>query len=272
MNSFGKDDNACVSVIMPVYNAESTVIRSVESVVAQSYTDWELFIIDDGSSDHSPKIIKDFIAVSDQEIQKKIFYTRKKNEGPSKARNLGIEKSTGRFIAFLDSDDMWIREKLEIQVQYANLYPEVGIISGGFNRSVVKAGREFVTISFRQLLQQNYFNTPTVLLERKKLGVSRFNEDQKYSEDYRLWLKLTYTCKGIYLNKTIAKSITGKLNYGISGLSANLWQMEKGELSNFYFLWKTKRIKGSQFILTSSLSLIKFLRRIFILAVKQHDI
>ena len=62
MSSFGKEGNGCVSVIMPVYNAELTVLQSVQSVVLQSYTDWELYIIDDGSLDDSPKIIKDFIS------------------------------------------------------------------------------------------------------------------------------------------------------------------------------------------------------------------
>ena len=125
-------------------------------------------------------------------------------------------------------------------------------------------------ISFRQLLQRNYFNTPTVLLERKKLGGHRFSENQKYSEDYRLWLELTHKYRGLYLNNTVAKSITGKFNYGFSGLSSNLWQMEKGELSNFYFLWNMKKINGSQFILCSILSLAKFFRRKLILAVKHY--
>ncbi|ROI09193.1 glycosyltransferase family 2 protein [Chryseobacterium sp. H3056] len=272
MSSFGKEGNGCVSVIMPVYNAELTVLQSLQSVVLQSYTDWELYIIDDGSLDDSPKIIKDFIAESDQDIQNKIFYTKKENEGPSKARNLGIEKSSGHFIAFLDSDDMWVRDKLEIQVKYANLYADVGIISGGFNGSVVKTGARFVSISFAQLLKRNYFNTPTVMFERRKLGESRFAENQRFSEDYRLWLELTYRYKGIYLNETIAKSITGKLSYGISGLSSNLWQMEKGELSNFYFLWKTKRIKTNTLLLSSTFSILKFLRRILILAAKRLGI
>lgn len=272
MNSFGKDDGGCVSVIMPVYNAASTVIRSVESVILQSYSDWELIIIDDGSTDRSPEIIKDFITALNPEVQQKIFYTRKENEGPSKARNLGIEKSGGHFIAFLDSDDKWVREKLEMQVKYAKQYPEAGIISGGFNASVLKTEKKYALISFRQLLQRNYFNTPTVLLERKKLGESRFSAKQKYSEDYRLWLEITYKYKGIYINQLVAKSSTGKFDYGVSGLSSNLWQMEKGELSNFYFLWNTKKINGVQLIFYSLLSLMKYFRRILIIVIKRHGI
>lgn len=109
-----------VSVIIPVYNAEASIAATVQSVLNQTYTDFELLIVDDESSDRSMEICQQF---NDPRIR--IF--RQANRGPSSARNTGIRHATGNFIALLDSDDLWLPEKLEKHLQHLNQSPNVGI-------------------------------------------------------------------------------------------------------------------------------------------------
>lgn len=99
-----------VSVIVPVYNAERFIAETIETVQQQTLTDWELLLIDDGSTDSSPKIIESYL--SDSRIQ----YLRKENAGVSAARNTGIDNATGDYFAFLDADDLWDAHNLEKKV------------------------------------------------------------------------------------------------------------------------------------------------------------
>lgn len=269
MNFIGKEDNNIVSVILPVYNASNTVIDSIESVIAQSYHFWELIIIDDGSTDNSAMLIQSFIDTLSIKLKNQIIFVHKKNEGPSKTRNLAIEKSRGSMIAFLDSDDIWIPLKLELQVSF--LQNDVGIVSGGFNKCLFSDENDFNLITFNDLLKRNFFMTPTVLISRAKLGKYRFPEFQKYSEDYKLWLDITYRYKGLYINKVLAKSVTGKFDFGISGLSSNLWKMEKGELSNYTHLYNENKIGLKQYGFCVAFSLLKCIRRVIIVKLKLYD-
>jgi glycosyltransferase involved in cell wall biosynthesis len=106
-----KDKESLISVIIPTYNREKTLPRAINSVLNQTYKNWELIIVDDGSIDNTKKILKPYLK------NKKIKYYYKKNEGVSSARNLGIKKARGEYIALLDSDDEFLREKLEIQLE-----------------------------------------------------------------------------------------------------------------------------------------------------------
>ena len=99
-----------VSIILPTYNAEKTIISTIESVFHQTYTDYELIVIDDGSTDKTRMVL--------QPYSDRIKYIYKKNGGPSSARNLGINESVGKYIAFIDSDDVWQENKLEKQIKY----------------------------------------------------------------------------------------------------------------------------------------------------------
>ena len=106
--------NDLVSVIMPSYGSEKFISKSIDSVLLQTYDNWELIIIDDCSPDESNKIIKEYLS-KDSRIK---FVKLEKNSGAAVARNKGIEIAKGRFIAFLDSDDLWLPEKLEKQISF----------------------------------------------------------------------------------------------------------------------------------------------------------
>ena len=103
-----------MSIITPLYNGEEFIKDAVESVLAQTYENWELLVIDDGSADNGYNIVKEY---SDKDKRIKLL-KNEKNSGVTKTRNKGIESSEGRYIAFLDSDDMWQKEKLERQINF----------------------------------------------------------------------------------------------------------------------------------------------------------
>ncbi len=100
-----------VSVIIPYYNSERTIVRALNSVINQVYKNFEIILIDDGSNDNSYSVVEDFIKNNSQYQIKNLYQN---NSGPSKARNLGIKQSIGKYIAFLDSDDSWDKNKLKI--------------------------------------------------------------------------------------------------------------------------------------------------------------
>jgi len=130
--------NNFVSIIIPCYNAEKYIAETIQSVVNQTYTNWELIIINDGSTDSSLNIIKEFA-----DRDSRISFIDKKNSGVSDSRNKGIEKSNGDFIAFLDADDVWFENNLDIKINallvnvysdfvFSNMYntdPNLNIIS-----------------------------------------------------------------------------------------------------------------------------------------------
>ncbi|WP_034669382.1 glycosyltransferase family A protein [Chryseobacterium populi] len=262
MNSTGKEDK--VSIVLPLYNAESTILFSIGSVLDQTYGSWELIIINDGSADNSADVVLEFINGLNAETKDKIIFLTQENKGPSFTRNRGIKSATGQYIAFLDSDDVWVKEKLEWQVYYLKNFNEVGIVSGGFNKA--GTGKDFEEIPYYKLLFKNYFLTPTVIIKKEFLEEedSCFNERKKYSEDQDLWLRLTYKRKGIYLNKVLAKNIVGKANFGESGLSANLDQMHKGEIENLIFQYRQKRISLITLVIVIGFSYLKYYRRIWL--------
>ena len=103
-----------VSIIMPAFNSARYICESIDSVLAQTYAEWELWVVDDGSTDNTAEVVKKF-------KDRRIHYVKQAtNKGVAAARNLGIEKSRGRFLAFLDSDDIWLPEKLEKQLAFMN--------------------------------------------------------------------------------------------------------------------------------------------------------
>ncbi|HKY41605.1 MAG TPA: glycosyltransferase family A protein [Pyrinomonadaceae bacterium] len=188
-----------VSVIMPAYNAEKYIADSIQSVLDQTYSNWELVVVDDGSTDKTADITKQFLA-----RDSRIKYVFQENGRLGKARNTGVENSTGSLIAFLDSDDLWLPEKLQRQVQalveegadivYSNgfIFYDPGPASGPTEFSVV-SGRVEGSKMFDSLLLENNIPVLSVLLRSEVFqNVGPFEESLPYHgcEDYDLWLKV----------------------------------------------------------------------------------
>jgi teichuronic acid biosynthesis glycosyltransferase TuaG len=196
-----KDQEALpsVSIIMPAFNREEYIAASIQSVIAQTYQNWELLIIDDGSVDKTAKIAQRFVA-----IDRRIKYLFQPNQKMARARNNGIRQSSGEFIAFLDSDDLWIEQKLELQI-HVILRANVDLVfSNGFiftDDDIDDESTAFPIISgsfsahemFELLINANRIPTLSVLVRRNMLvDAGGFDERPNYYgvEDYDLWLTL----------------------------------------------------------------------------------
>ncbi len=188
-----------VSIIMPAYNAEKHVAESIRSVLEQTHANWELIVVDDGSTDGTPDVVREFVN-SDGRIK----YIFQQNGGQASARNTGIRNSSGDLIAFLDADDLWLSEKLQLQVKKmeetnADVISSSGFVFGEEDIEVnedalaIVPGRTEGTEMFRLLYAYNRLTIQSVLTRRDVLDkVQLLDESRAYQncEDYDLWLML----------------------------------------------------------------------------------
>jgi len=251
-----------VSVIIPAYNSACTITDCINSVIEQTYENIEIIVVDDGSTDNTVEKIQVLASI----CTKKIKIIRQSNNGPSSARNRGIKMAAGDYIAFLDSDDRWYPDKIARQVDVLQKNSSAMLIgclySIGDRQAFTSCSTKVEKRTLFQLLLKNSFVTSAVMCRREVLLRFCFNEQQKYSEDYRLWLQLAangYTC--LLLNEALTK-MNDKPMWGDTGLSAKLWLMEKGELSNYKFLYDGNYISSFCYMLVSSISLCKYFRRV----------
>lgn len=184
-----------ISVIIPSYNRAWCILRALESVMNQSFSDFDVWIVDDGSSDNTREIIQDFISAGTRVPVNYIFTT---NRGVSAARNLGIRRSTGQWLALLDSDDSWVPEKLERQFQFMKAHPEYSLIHTGERwirhgkrvnppKSYQKYGGDV----FEKCLPVCMIGPSTSVIRRDILDeTGGFDENYPVCEDYDLWLRL----------------------------------------------------------------------------------
>lgn len=198
-------DYGKVSVIMPNYNSEKYIKQAIESVLSQTYKNWELIIADDCSSDSSCKIVSSII---DDRI---VLLTSKTNEGAAVARNKAIDKASGRWLAFLDSDDLWLPYKLEMQLSYmvskniAFSYTDYDLIDeNGKMLFAFKAKRDVCT--YEDLLRHNHIGCLTVVYDATKIGPTYMPVDAVKREDYACWLRILRKDISAYcLHKPMAK-------------------------------------------------------------------
>ncbi|MFH0702468.1 MAG: glycosyltransferase [bacterium] len=193
-----------ISVIIPVYNGENYIKETIISVLNQTYTDYELIIVDDGSTDSTKKIIQSF---SDP----RIIYYYQKNSGPNTTRNTGINLAKGEFIAFLDADDIWLPHKLAIQLREIKENPEIGLVYGWVyyidsNSNLI--GRKKYNIKddfYINLLLGNFVDNGSTPLIRKKCfdKVGGF-DDLKPAGDWDMWIRIAKEFKFSYVKDYIA--------------------------------------------------------------------
>lgn len=184
------DNGSLVSVIMPAFNAEKYIGDSINSVILQSYQKWELLIVNDGSTDNTKNIIKPFI-LKDKRIN---YFETDNNLGPGYARNKAIEKAKGHYIAFLDSDDMWKPEKLEVQLNFMKKNNSSFSFTGyqKINESNQNIGKKIEipnTLSYENLLKSCIIGCLTVIYDVSKLGKVYMPLINK-TQDYAMWLNI----------------------------------------------------------------------------------
>lgn len=186
----GKYVEDMVSVIMPAYNSEGCITAAVKSVLEQTFTNLELIICDDASKDGTLKTVKS-AATGDSRV---IIIENESNSGVAKTRNNAMKKASGRFIAFLDSDDLWKRDKLEKQLDFmkksgcALCYASYGLINE--NGEPLKKGQAGIreTADYKSLLKNNFIGMLTVVADRSLTGDIVFSRNRH--EDLILWLAL----------------------------------------------------------------------------------
>jgi len=187
--------NPKVSIIIPVYNGEKYITYAIESALAQTYRNFEIIVVDDGSTDGSYEKIKPFLPF--------VKYIFQENQGVAAARNTAIKHSSGELIAFLDQDDLWLPEKLELQVDYLLHNPDVGLVHSNMSYineegkptkrdSVFPFPTNLSGSCFPELFIRNQIAILTVLLRRDCLDkMGFFNEQFSSLDDYELWLRVS---------------------------------------------------------------------------------
>lgn len=198
-------NNVLVSIITPCYNSSSFISQAIESVLSQTYKNWEMLIIDDCSTDNSSLIIKKY-AEKDQRI--KYLKTEKASGGPSVPRNIGLKYANGEYISLLDSDDVWLPNKLEDQLtflearNYDFVYSDYEKITWDGNRSNRIINVRAVS-SYWDTLESCEIPCLTVLIKKESIGNTRFKLISK--EDYVFWLEiLRKGCKAYNTRKVHA--------------------------------------------------------------------
>lgn len=256
-----------VSVIIPMYNSEMTISKALDSVCRQSFVkEIEIIIINDGSTDKSRDIVLKYINYTKYQ---NIILINQENGGVSKARNVGLKLAKGDYIAFLDSDDEWMPGKLEKQFNVFNSYNDISFIGGLIEKSIYS--HKYITeISLKNLIFKNYFQPSTVMFKRKVIdSVGFFDETQKYAEEGNYFMRIAKDFKCVLINDQLVNYGQGKNGFGVSGLSANLIEMEKGELKNLKFAYLQKYISLFTYFIAVIYSLIKYCRRILIVKFRK---
>ena len=212
-----------VSIITPLYNSEKFISETIESVLAQTYTNWEMLIVNDCSKDNGAKIVEEYVK-KDKRIK---LFNNEKNLGGAGTRNRAIKEARGKYIAFLDSDDLWKKEKLKKQIKFMenNGYSLTYSKFEQIDENSIPLGVEVVIpskVSYKELFKADVIGCLTAIYNQEKLG-KIYMPEVRMGQDFALWLE-------------ILKKIN--VAYGINE-SLALYRIRKGSLSKN----KLKRIK-----------------------------
>lgn len=200
-------NSTLVSIITPLYNGERFVAQTIESVLAQTYTDWEMIIINDGSTDHSTEIVEKYVA-QDSRIQ---LYSQP-NGGSASARNNGIRRAQGRYIALLDADDLW--EPYFLTSQLALMKQHNALLVYGSHKRIDENNNEclkpFIVperVTYKDMLRTCSISCLTGLYDTSIYGKVYLNEDFKsLRDDYIYWLEIIKNTKEAWGNQQIVGS------------------------------------------------------------------
>ncbi len=199
-----------VSVIIPTFNTEQYIAEAIESVLNQSYQDYEVIVVDDGSTDDTPSVLDAYLD--------RIRYFYKQNGGPASARNLGIRHAQGEYIAFLDADDLWFPHKLETQLKVFEDSPGIGLVHSSRiyfddrnrepERIRARAEQYNSEDAFPYLFLRNFIGNSTVIVRKTCFEeVGLFDESPEFlgTEDYDMWLRISYRYPIGYVSTPLSK-------------------------------------------------------------------
>lgn len=262
-----------ISVVIPMYNSVETISAVIDSVVSQTYKNsFEVVVINDGSTDGCEKIVEKII--EENQSNRIVRLINKPNGGVSSARNVGIKAAQGNWIALLDSDDIWLPEKLDKQVMVIQRNPEIRFLGTNRNEEVYpyfgKKSQHVYTVSAKEMLIKWWPSTPTVLFHKSVFeSTGGYDEQLKGAEDGDFWLRCANTYTIFVLNEYLVKTGFGKHSFGESGLSANILTMYKGELVALKGALKRKQINLFEYMVLYAWLSAKYIRRVLIVKRKK---
>jgi glycosyltransferase involved in cell wall biosynthesis len=218
------DNRPLVSVVIPAYNAASTIAETLESVISQTYNPIEVIVADDGSTDQTAEIIKSRFPT--------VKYCFQENKGVSAARNLGIRNANGSLIAFVDSDDLWLSEKIAEQVDSLLKHPEAAwcycdcfVFQDSPSNTLYRYSKMFKLHDGdvkRYLLLENFISSPTPIVRREVFDmVGLWNENYQICEDWHMWLKIAAHYKISFCKRPLA------LYRLLSNSKSHNWHMQE---------------------------------------------
>jgi len=255
-----------VSVVIPTYDRIETLPRSLDSVIKQTFSDWELIVVDDGSTDGTDEmVLRDYPAVR---------LHRQENAGVSAARNAGVALTAGEWIAFLDSDDAWLPEKLEWQLSALANEPELRLshtdeiwIRNGKRVNQPKEYAKSGGSIYRRCLPLCCICPSSVLLRRDLFDViGGFDETLAVCEDYDLWLRITAREPVHYLDQALVRKYGGHEDQ----LSTTTWGMDRYRIRALEKILSEKILSPKDQLLTKE-TLIKKLRILIAGARKREN-
>ncbi|HDX9638875.1 TPA: glycosyltransferase family 2 protein [Bacillus mobilis] len=215
------DKDILVTIITPVYNSEKYIGQTIQSVLSQTHENWEMFIADDCSSDNTAKVVNEF---QDERIK---YFKLDENSGAAVARNKALEKAKGRYIAFLDADDMWKPEKLEKQLRFM-LENQVGFSFTGYEILKEKDNKIISVpekLNYSQFMKNTIIGTLTVMINKDIVGDVRLVNVKK-DHDSMTWAKILRSGNLAYgLNESLAyyRKVEGSISNDKFKAAKNHW-------------------------------------------------
>ncbi|CAH7385218.1 UDP-Glc:alpha-D-GlcNAc-diphosphoundecaprenol beta-1,3-glucosyltransferase WfgD [Vibrio chagasii] len=245
-----------VSIVMPMYNASKTIEDAIQSVINQTFSEWELIIVDDSSSDDSVELVKE---IASRESRIKLVTLNENSGSPSKPRNEALKRVNYEFIAFLDADDLWFPNKLARQVDILVRNRNINFLCSGYEvidnkNNIVGSFLPPPEFGYNDLLKHNSIGCLTAIFRREFLGEKSFPKCGH--EDYALWLGMTRNGEKIY-------SIDEKLaSYRLLENSVSSNKFKVGKF--FYTIYRYREGFG---FFTSMFMMIRY----FIFALNKYE-
>ncbi|MEZ0469165.1 glycosyltransferase family 2 protein [Luteimonas salinilitoris] len=262
---------APVSVVVPCYRCADTIAAAVASIAAQTLPPAQVLLVDDCSGDGTLETLRSLAETYPPGWIEAVALPA--NGGPSRARNVGWERATQDYIAFLDADDTWAPRKLELQMQALGADPQIALIAHrvqvrerGLGPLALRKPIRTAIVGRRRLLFNNPFATPSVVLRRDL--PFRFNEDFRHVEDFLLWAQIAhsgYRCAKI--NQVLA--YLHKPAYGAGGLSGDLEAMRRAGRKVGDELQRLGLVSGRERMLTRSVGAVRRARRNLLLLLRR---
>jgi glycosyltransferase involved in cell wall biosynthesis len=206
----GESSSPMVSVVIAAYSAARWIAETLDSVLAQTFQDFEVIVVDDGSTDETPEVVAGYGS--------RVRYLRQENGGQPSARNFGIRAVRGSYVAFLDADDLWLPEKLQLQMDLLSRHPNLAWV---YSDAIVfdeESGQEVFRASdvtklyagdiLRPLLLSNFIASPTPVIRRDVFDtVGYFDEspDLQFAEDWNMWLRIAAKYQVRFVERPLAK-------------------------------------------------------------------